>query len=169
MKTDKQGFSDAFYKLVKPREYLDHNNVLYPYANENDYSGSIHTEVFSIHKMTRDNNFERVDGKIIEKPNGVLLELCLCLEDDWLMTGFCTFVISVLICYGIGGIPFIYDLISDYFLIAIIIMVVPVFAILFWLSRYVTAMRAYGLKDEFIDVLNEIEKQVEPSKQHSTQ
>jgi hypothetical protein len=48
-------------------------------------------------------------------------------------------------------------------------MVVPVFAILFWLSRYVTAMRAYGLKDEFIDVLNEIEKQVEPSKQHSTQ
>jgi hypothetical protein len=154
MKTDKQRFEDAFYKVIKYRNSflsLEHNA---------HYEGRVYSELsFFISKQISYNKMDRIEGTMIEDAHGLLVELELHPSFNSARFYIATFIISVLACYGIGGL--ISDLIEDFFLLSIGIMLLPVFAGVLWLAQRVRRITDLGSKAIFIDMLADIEKQAQ--------
>ncbi|MCS3802018.1 hypothetical protein [Niastella sp. OAS944] len=150
--TDKRRFEDALYKEIKYR------NSFHSFEHSAHYEGRMFSESsFFISKQESYNKVDRLNGKIIEDAEGLLVELEL--RPSFHRVGFytATFVFSVLACYGIGGL--ISDLIQDFFLLSIGVMLLPVFLGILWLAQKVRRITDLGSKAIFIDMLADIEKQ----------
>jgi hypothetical protein len=159
MNTDKKSFSDAFYKVIERSA----DRILI-----NDwqarYYGRIYSESdFKIRKQY-ENASEQVDGTMTEDANGLLLELQLIPAYSSLYFAILVFIISAMISFLIAYLPFVNDLMPDYFIVIAAVLLLPVFPIVFWLGLKFRAIRYLGIKADFIGVLNEIEKEVERGK-----
>jgi hypothetical protein len=130
MKTNKKGFSDAFYKVIE--ESAD-KVIISDWQSR--YYGRIYSEsAFKIRKQY-ENASEQLDGTMTEDANGLLLELQLrpAYNSFWFAT--LVFIISAMISFLIAYIPFVNDLVSDYYFILIaIVILLPVYPIVFWLG-----------------------------------
>ncbi len=165
MKTDKQGFKDAFYKVVNTTDYRFGVDAGYYIT----IKGRIYSEMsFNIIKQ-KDNKMERLDGTMTEDANGLLLELHFCPSYNRFTFAITIFIISVGLCYAVAGIPFIYNLVEDYFLVGIGILLLPMCVFVYWLAQHIRRITAIGMKTGFIDDLKKIEKQIELSKQKEIQ
>ena len=162
MKTDKKGFSDAFYKVIE--ESAD-KVIINDWQTR--YFGRIYSESdFKIRKQY-EHSAEQLDGTMTEDANGLLLELQLRPAYDSFLYATLVFIISAMISFLIAYIPFVNDLLSDYYFILIAaVLLLPVFPIVFWLGLKFRAISYLGIKAGFIDVLNDIEKEVERNKRN---
>lgn len=151
LKTDKRRFEDALYKEIKYR------NGFFTLEHEAYYQGRVYSESSFFISKKREYNIDRVDGTMIEDANGLLVTLELHPSFNCIRFYAATFVVSVLVCYGIGGL--IADLISDYFLLSIGLMLLPVFFGVLWLAKRVKRITDLGSKAIFSDMLIAIEKQ----------
>lgn len=152
VKADKRRFEDALYKEIKYR------NSILSFEHKSHYEGMVYSESeFFISKQESYNKVDRIDGTMIEDAQGLLVELELRPSFHRAKFYIATFVFSVLACYGIGGL--IYDLIMDFFLLSIGVMLLPVFLGVLWLAQKVRRITALGSKAIFIEMLAEIEKQ----------
>jgi hypothetical protein len=159
MKTDKKSFSNAFYKVLE--ECAD-KVIISDWQSR--YYGRIYSEsAFKIRKHY-ENVSEQLDGTMTEDANGLLLELHLKPVYSSLYFAILVFIISAMISFLIAYIPFINDLVPDYFIVIAAVLLLPVFPIVYWLGQKFRAITYQGLKAGFIDVLNEIEKEAERSK-----
>jgi hypothetical protein len=154
LNTDKRRFEDAFYKEIKYRNSflsLEHNA---------HYEGKVYSaSSFFISKQIRYNKTDRVEGTMTEDANGLSVELVLRPSFNGVRFYAATFVVSVLACHGIGVL--ISDLIEDFFLLSIGVMLLPVFFIVLWLAQRVRRITDLGSKAIFIDMLADIEKQAQ--------
>jgi hypothetical protein len=160
MKTDKQGFKDAFNKVVNTRDYkfdLD-------FGYYTTISGRIYSEISFNIITQKDYKTERLDGTMSEDANGLLLELHFCPSYNRFTFGIMIFIISVILCYAVAGIPLVNDLVEDYFLIGIGTILLPMCVLVYWLAQRIRRITALGMKTGFIGVLNKIENQVELDK-----
>jgi hypothetical protein len=163
MNTDKQGFSDAFYKVIeKSADKVIINDW------QARYYGRIYSEsAFKIRKQY-EHASEQLEGTMTEDANGLLLKLHLQPGYSSLYFGILVFIISAMISFLIAYIPFINGLVSEYYFILIgIVIILPVYPIVFWLGLKFRAISNLGLKAGFVDVLNEIGKEVERNKRNN--
>lgn len=150
LKTDKRRFEDALYKEIKYRnEFLTLEHNAY-------YQGKVYSESSFFISKKRHYNIDRVEGTMIEDAHGLLVTLELHPSFNGIRFYAGTFVVSVLVCYGIGGL--LADLISDYFLLSIGLMLLPVFIGVLWLAKRVKRIVDLGSKAIFSDMLIDIEK-----------
>ena len=162
MNTDKKGFSDAFYKVIE--ESAD-KIIISDWQSR--YYGRIYSEsAFKIRKQY-ENASEQLDGTMTEEANGLLLELHLKPAYSSLYFAILVFIISAMISFLIAYIPFVNELIPDYFIVIAAVLLLPVFPVVYWLGQKFRAISYLGLKAGFIDVLNKIEKEVEHSKRNN--
>lgn len=153
LKTNKRRFEDALYKEIKYRnEFLSLEHSAY-------YQGKVYSESSFFISKKRGYNIDRVEGTMIEDAQGLLVTLELHPSFNDIRFYAATFVVSVLVCYGIGAL--ISDLIRDYFLLSIGLMLLPVFIGVLWLAKRVKLITDLGSKAVFIDMLTDIEKQAQ--------
>jgi len=154
MRTDAKGFKEAFFKVL-PMQSGDY------YGPLRDVRGSMYSKSFSIHKHREEARDLRLDGKIIEDSNGLLLELYLPTDYDYsVWLGFKVLVFSWLLAYGIAYLIFMLPSIEEYFFIGEIALTILIFPFLFKLGRWMTNVAVNGLQHDFTLLLKEVEKQI---------
>jgi len=179
MKTDKQGFKDAFFKVVNSKDYNVPRSgriefgfrvhVFRKYNLGEDCWGSVYTESFNIHKLTVRGYGKRLDGKMKEDANGLTLELLLragyyefvrCLRGS-LFAVFLFYFFYYLLYKPLFGQPFV-----EHPYLWLICFILPVMVAGCWVGYKVQQRFMDKLKRDFITVLNEIEKRAVNDKGH---
>lgn len=162
LKTDKQGFRDAFYKVVNKKDNpFGFDSAKYA------ITGTVYSDISFKIFMQRKGITIGLNGTMIEGANDLLLELKIPFLYNRLAFRIKVIVFSVLLCYGIGYIPFVYDLIQPFLLLAIGIMLLLIVPVVYRVANYFRMLTSLGWKAGFMDILNEIEKQVELTKHHT--
>jgi hypothetical protein len=171
LKTDREGFKSAFFKVVNSRDYnIPHSHridyifgiyVFRKYAIGEDCWGSVYTESFNIHKLTKRGYSKRLDGKMIEDTDGLKLELKLHAGYYELLVFIRGFFLAVFLCYffyylfyvPFGGRPFV---VNTYLWVTCFIL--PGLILSSWAGFKAQQRHMNKLKRYFTTVLNEIEK-----------
>lgn len=177
LKTDREGFKNAFFKVVKSRDYnvprsgkIDLGFWVYVFQKYNigeDCWGSVYIESFNIHKLTSRGFENRLDGKMKENANGLDLELHLpasyfeflrCLRGG-LLGVFLFYFFYYLLYKPLHGQSFQNPLWLTCF-------IVPAAVIGCWAGYKVQQRYMEKLKRDFTAVLKEIEKHAVNDKGH---
>jgi hypothetical protein len=158
LKTNKQRFEDAFYKLIKYENHLLSLESSVYYRGKVNSGSSFFLEK-KIDEAIMVLRFDRLDGKIIEDGNGLLLTLTLhpCITPFAYYTKAAIF--SMVLC--IGSTPFLYDILGAFFLLFIGVIFLPVFFGVLWLMKRIRRVTDLGLKARFDNLLLDIQKETE--------
>lgn len=160
LNTDKRRFENAFYKMIR---YENHPLSLESGAY---YRGKVNSESSfflerSVNSDSIYNGYERLDGEIIEDANGLLLKLTLHPFIHPFPYYAKAVIASLLLCYFIGALTFVYDGTWKVFILGIGVMFLPVFFGVLWLMKMIRRVTDLGVKARFDDLLNDIQKETE--------
>lgn len=151
MKADKQGFKDAFEKVVRANKiFWSASNTLFFEVGE-DCKGQVNDGSFFIYRRRYNKGRITVDGTIQENENGITLVLKMYSFVNSFLVALVAFFLSV-----IAWVNFL-ELLGVLWLV---IFCLPVYALFYWLVDKFVQWKLNSMQRYYIKVLNEIEKHV---------
>jgi len=161
LKTDKQGFKEAFNKVIPKSKFFElvTYGLLFTYAIGEDCWGAVYDKSFFIYRKGRRWYYNRVEGFITEEENGIMLRIRFRSGVNYFRLASLALLFSVMVYIPLLNLQVISNP-TDSIWFLVFFFYLPVYAAVFWLL-YRWAQRQLNKQHSYyMLVLKEIEKHI---------